>query len=362
MTTFTTTTLTTTEKKLRNFAEQVLIASGADKEEASIVAEILVWCDFIGRDNQGVWRLPIHTQRIEKGLINTPCNFSVQQDSTAALLIDGKQGMGHYLAYKGMEKAIQVAKETGIAFVGVSDSNFFGAGAYYIQQAASAGMIGIATSNSFPKVAAFQGINSVLGTNPFAFSAPRQNGHHLLLDMATSASAGSSIRKAIEKNEHLPDGIAVDSNGNSINNPHDVAQGTILPFGGAKGYGLSLMVEILSGIITGAGFSHGVKSMYKNLDESSNNGHCFIVIDINKLIPLDSYFERMEHFIGFLRESGAEGEGEGETNNQNKKVLLPGELRWETFEKNQQEGLIINEKTTAELKKLAEHYNIDFID
>lgn len=343
--------ITTTKNKLLNFSTEILIASGADQKEAAIVAQVLVWCDLIGRDNQGVWRLPILSQRIEKGLVSSPCHYKVQENSSSAILIDGKQGMGHYLAYKGMEKAIQVARNTGIAFVGIRDSNFFGAGAYYIEQAASAGMIGIAASNSFPKVAAYQGLSSVLGTNPFAFSAPRENGHSLLLDMATSASAGSTIRKCIESNEELPRGIAIDSTGRDIRDPVEAEKGTMLSFGGAKGYGLSLMVEILSGIITGAGFSHGVKSMYKNLEESGNNGHFFIAIHINKLMPLKTYYERMEDFINMLRDSGSE--------NNNKKVLLPGEMRWDTYEKNLKQGLVINPETTAELKKLANRYQLD---
>ncbi|MEH6458045.1 MAG: Ldh family oxidoreductase [Cocleimonas sp.] len=356
--------LTITQNQLLDFSKKVLIASGADPKEAAIVAKILVWSDLIGRENQGVWRLPILCQRVSQKLVSSPCDYMIEKVSSSAVLIDGKQGMGHYLAYEGMEKAIDIAKETGIAFVGIRDSNFFGAGAYYIEQAASAGMIGIAASNSFPKVAAYQGVSSVLGTNPFAFSAPRENGHNLLLDMSTSASAGSSIRKAIEKNEQLPKGIAVDSTGKDIRNPADVDKGTILPFGGAKGYGLSLMVEILSGIITGAGYSHGVKSMYKNIHESGNNGHFFIAIDISKLMPLAMYYERMESFIKMLQGSGInENSGLDDKNEQSEdtnKVLLPGELRWETYEKNLKQGLVINTETTTELKKLADQYRIDF--
>ncbi len=342
--------ITTTQDELQRFAKEILIASGADKTEAAVLAEVLVWCDFVGRDNQGVWRLPILTDRIEKGLVNTPCHYTVQANSTSAVIFDGNQGMGHYVAYKAMEEAIHIASKTGIAFVGVKDSNFFGAGAYYIQQAAAAGMIGIAASNSYPKVAAYNGVSSVLGTNPFAFSAPRKEGHHLLLDMATSASAGSSIRKCIEKGEELPDGIAVDSSGAFIKNPAEVEKGTILPFGGAKGYGLSLMVDILSGIITGAGYSHGVKSMYKNFDESGDNGHFFIAIDIAKLIPIEHYYTRMETFIELLRSSGLE--------DSEKSVMLPGELRWKKYDQNLLNGLTINSATTTMLQQLATHYKV----
>lgn len=340
----------TSKEELLRFASEILQASGASKHEAAVVAEVLVWCDFVGRDNQGVWRLPILTERIEKGLVNTPCHYHVEQSATSVRVIDANKGMGHFVAYRAMEEAIKVARQTGVAFVGVKDSNFFGAGAYYIQQAASAGMIGICASNSYPKVAAYGGIRSVLGTNPFAFSAPRKNGRHILLDMATSASAGSTIRKCIEKGEALPDGIAVDCTGAYIKDPAKVEQGTILPFGGAKGYGLSLMVEILSGIITGAGYSHGVKSMYKNFSESGNNGHFFIAIDVEKIIKIEDYYERVESFISLLRASGSDPE--------NKPVMLPGEVRWNQYEQNVRQGLEINCATTKVLEELSRRYRI----
>ncbi len=336
--------------ELHRFATEILQASGADKDEAAVVADVLVWCDLVGRDNQGVWRLPILTKRIEKGLVNTPCNYTVESTATSAAIVDGNRGMGHYVAHCAMEEAIKIARQAGIAFVGVKDSNFFGAGAYYIQQAAAAGMIGIAASNSYPKVAAYNGVSSVLGTNPFAFSAPRQNGHSILLDMATSASAGSTIRKCIENCAELPDGIAVDSEGAYIKDPTQVEKGTILPFGGAKGYGLSLMVEILSGVITGAGYSHGVKSMYKNFEESGNNGHFFIAIDIEKLIPIQDYYLRIESFIALLRASGPAGT--------TKSVMLPGEFRWEQYEQNLLKGVKINRATTEALKELSGRYKV----
>ncbi len=195
--------------QLTDLAAKILGAAGADEGEAGALAEILVWCDAVGRPNQGVWRLPILTQRLEMGLFESPCRPQIHQTAPSLAVFDGDNGLGHVVARGAMDHAIAMARETGIGIVVVHGGNFFGASSYYVQQAASAGMIGFALSNSFPKVAAYGGVKSTLGTNPFAFGAPRANGEHFLLDMATSASAGSAIRKLEEQGGALPEGIAV---------------------------------------------------------------------------------------------------------------------------------------------------------
>ncbi|MFK8066708.1 MAG: Ldh family oxidoreductase [Gammaproteobacteria bacterium] len=338
-------------EKLINVSKQLLIASGCDTAEAQTLSQILVWCDQVGRHNQGVWRLPLLTRRFAKGLIKSPCNPEIKQTSSSVCNMNADEGSGHYIAYLAMEKAIEIAHKTGVGIVGVNNSNFFGAGAYYINQACESGMISIGMSNSFPKVAAYGGVKSVLGTNPFAFGAPRQKGNHFLLDMATSSSAGSSITKSSEQGAMLKEGIAIDSKGDPITDPDQVASGSLLPFGGAKGFGLSLMVEILSGVITGAGFSHGVKSMYKNFDESGDNGHFFIAIDIEKLIPIENYYSRIEALITSVKAS-AEGFND-------KEVILPGEMRWEQYETSLDQGISLDRETTDSLNQLSKQLEVE---
>jgi LDH2 family malate/lactate/ureidoglycolate dehydrogenase len=248
-----------------------------------------------------------------------------------------------------MERAIALAQGSGIGFVGVRNSNFFGAGAYYVNQAASTGMIGVATSNSVPHVAAFGGRAPVLGTNPFAFGAPRSDGRNVLLDMSTSGSAGSMILKAIERNEPLPEGVAIDGEGRPITDPSKVEQGALLPFGGAKGYGLAVMVEILSGVLTGAGIADGVKSMFKNFQEGGNNGHFFVAVDIGRLMPLSLWYERLDYLINALKASGA---GDDE-------VRYPGESRWEAYADNVKNGIGLDAPTLKALTSLGKEYRID---
>jgi len=245
-----------------------------------------------------------------------------------------------------MDAAIDLAREAGVGVVGVRNSNFFGAGSYYVERAASRGMIGFAMSNSFPKVAAYGGVKSILGTNPFAFGAPRAGGRSLLVDMATAASAGSMVRRYAEEGRALPEGIAVDAHGAPITDPNEVEQGSLLPFGGAKGWGLMLMVEILAGVITGAGVGPGVKSMYKDFENGGRNGFLFLALDIERFMPLDAYHARMEELVVLLRSSG--------DSDSNLQVLYPGEARWGAMERSDREGIFLNERTVGALDELAQ--------
>jgi ureidoglycolate dehydrogenase (NAD+) len=337
--------------RLRAFVFDVARASGTDETQAGSLADALVWCDRVGRHTQGVWRLPILAKRISLGLIKSPCNATFAHRTRCLEVLDGDGGLGHHVGQLAMQRAIDLAASEGVGAVGVRNSNFFGAGAYYVSLAARRGMIGIAMSNSFPKVAAFGGRRPVLGTNPFAFSAPRAHGRSILLDMSTSASAGSTVTKAAESGKNLPEGVAVDLDGNPVLDPHQVQTGALLPFGGPKGFGLALMVEVLCGVVTRAGFADGVKSMYDNFAESGNNGHFMLALDIAKLLPLDEYLERVEHLVDLLKGSSDDSTGRG--------VLIPGEIRWENLDESTRIGVPIDRRTRTALEGLATVYEVD---
>jgi len=335
--------------ELRQLIKTLLLAYDCDSAQAEILSRVLSWNSQINRPTQGAWRLPVLINRLQKGRITTPCQLNFEQKSPAMGLMDGNNGFGQYVSHHSMLKAIELAKSQGVGVVGVRNSNWNGSGAYYTQLAAEQGMIGISTSNSVPKVAPFGGTQAVFGTNPMAFGVPRRDGRSILLDMATAASAGSSIKRAIETGEQLPEGIAVDANGQPITDPNEVKNGTVLPFGGAKGYGLSLMVEILSAVITGAGISHQVASMHDDFERNSNNGHLFIALDVSRFMPLDQYYQRLEQLSELIHDAG------GKTNNI---PSLPGESRWQAYDKSQREGITLDEHTRNALQTLAKNRNI----
>ena len=319
---------------------RVLTANGASSGQAHATARHMAWCESVGRHNFGIERIAIHVKRIKAGVLDPAARPQSAALGPSLLRIDGGNGFGYHAAELAMEQAIAVARATGVGIAGVRNSNFFGAGAYYVNMAAGAGMIGLAMSNSFPKVVAHGGLRPVLGTNPFAFGAPRRNGDHLLFDMATSALAGSTLREHIANNKPLPEGLAIDAEGRPITDPATAGAGALLPFGGAKGYGLSLLVEILAGVLTGAGVSDGVASMYNDFERGGDNGHFLMAIDIGRFMSLEEYFARFDGLVALIKGSG-------------ENVLLPGEVRWEEFRESQRLGVEVDAARWSSLQAMA---------
>ncbi len=331
------------ENGAEEFARQLLLAHDVDEKQARFVARNVVWNEMVGRHNFGFERFDIYIKRLVAGGINPDCTHKLEQRGEVVALLDGDNGFGQYAGTLGMEAAIAMARKKGVGVVGVRNSNFFGTGAYFVEQAAKSFMIGLAFSNSLPKVAAHNGLLPVLGTNPFAFGAPSSNGESLLVDIATSALAGSTVRQYESAGQKLPEGLAIDNKGQPIVDPGEVKNGALLPFAGAKGFCLALMVEILAGVLSGAGVSHGVKSMYKDLGQAGGNGHFMLAINISHFMDMAEYFERMKTLLAMVKQSGAKDE----------EILLPGEIRWRNYFVNKQAGLELDEQLRAQLTKLA---------
>lgn len=308
---------------------RVLTENGASAAQSEATARHMVWCESAGRHNFGIERIPVHVKRLTAGVLDGCSEPEVHRLAASLARLDARAGFGYFAAERAMDLAVAMARETGLGAVGVLGSNFFGAGAYYVNRAAEAGMASLALSNSFPKVVAHGGLKPVLGTNPFAFGAPARDGRHLLVDMATSALAGSTVREHKAVGKPLPPGLAIDADGSPITDPDKVAEGGLLPFGGAKGFALSLMVEVLAGVMTGAGIGPGVASMYEDFSRNGDNGHFLLAIDVTRFMGAESYFDRMEQMVALVR-----GSGPG--------VLLPGEVRWQSLEDARRNGVEID--------------------
>jgi LDH2 family malate/lactate/ureidoglycolate dehydrogenase len=326
--------------RLTAFATEVLASAGADPEQASVVAEVLVWSDSVGRPNQGVWRLPILCKRLSAGLFSCPCRPRVEEPAPAVVLVDGDNGIGHFVGRVAADLAVERAGRNGVCVVAVSDSNFLGALGYYVNRISEGGMLALLFNNSFPKVAPHGGTKPVLGTNPLAFAAPLRNDEGIIVDLATAASAGSDITKAAELGRALPVGIAIDREGNPITDPSKANAGALLPLGGAKGYALGLVVEVLAGVATGAGIAHSVRSLYGDMKNPGNSGHFFVAIDITALMPMETYYERMQTLVEALRECDG--------------VMLPGESRWRAQAASEVAGGVeLDDQSKTALEKLA---------
>ena len=329
--------------RLEQWVGQILTALNVSDVQVAAIAKNLIWSELVGRSNFGLLRIPIHVKRLREGVLNPDPEVAVHRTGVATAMVDADNGFGHYAGQLGMEQALVLAKETGVGVATVQKSNWYGTGAYFVNMAAEAGMVGLAVSNSFPKVVAHGGSSAVLGTNPFAFGAPRKDGDHILVDFATASLAGSTVRQYMEQGLDLPEGLAVLPTGAPLTNPADLNKGALTPFGGAKGFGIGLMVEILAGILSGAGFSHGVKSTYSDFEAQSDSGHCFIAIDPARFLPQEDYHLRLESLISMVKASG----------HQKGDVRLPGEVRWDCYRENCRSGICIPAKVLSELCDLS---------
>lgn len=334
--------------ELTAFCASMLRKGGVDPAQSETVTANLIWCDMVGRRNHGVERLPILLKHVAAKTIHCPCAPKFETLSDTLVRLDADQAFGHHAGRLAIDRACDVASEQGIGVVGVTNSNFFGAGAYYANRAAERGMVSLVFSNSFPKVAAPGGMRAFLGTNPFAFGAPQRDGHALLVDMSTGSVAGSTVREKAAKGEQFPDGVAIDADGQPIHDPNQVLQGTLLPAAGAKGFGIALMVEVLGAVLTGAAISQQVGSMYKQLDRSGNNGHFMMAMDVSRWMPMDEFYARMDLLTQFASESGLDGT-----------VRLPGDARWAVFEESLRDGIMVEDNTRLRLTELAENLGVE---
>jgi len=334
--------------RIEQFCLSLLRAAKVKQDQADAVTRNIVWNELDGRANFGLERLPIHFERLRRGVLNVNCHPVITQLSTAAAMIDGDNGFGQFVGERAMNKAIDIAKETGIGACGARASNFYGSGAYFTTLACEMGMVGLALSNSFPKVVAFGGKRAVLGTNPVAFGAPGEDGNHLITDFATSNLAGSTVRDFLKEGRDLPAGLAIDDAGRDVTDPALIGKAALTPIGGPKGFGLSLMVEILSGVLTGAGVSHGVGSMYQDFSRAADSGHFFLAIDIKRWMPIADFHARMSELISLISASGNDGE-----------VRLPGAKRLTMRRDNKLNGVPITATTRHSVNAIAQQLGCD---
>jgi len=225
----------------------------------------------------------------------------VKSLAPAMRIVHGDDGLGPVIASKGMQEAIYLAKDTGVAFVGCKNSNHFGAAAPYVLMACREKMIGIAGTNALPTMAPWGGLEKLVGNNPLAIGVPHEGDTPFVLDMAMSVSSRGRMRQMAEKKDKMPEGWAVDSEGKATTDPLEGLKGFVLPIGSYKGYGLAVAIDILSGVLIGAEFSTGIKSLIQQMEEPQQIGHFFIAIDPARFMPWKAFSNRMKQLYELLR-------------------------------------------------------------
>lgn len=301
--------------ELKKLMKNKLMRAGLSDEHADMTADVLVWSDERGYHSHGSVRMEYYSERIAKGGITTAPKFDYKVTGPCSGILDADNGIGYVGANVGMKRAIEMAKENGIAIVGVKNISHSGAIGYYVEMAAKAGLVAVSMCQSDPMAVPFGGAEPFYGTNPIAFGAPTADDRNVVFDMATTVQAWGKILDKRSRNEQIPDDWAVDEKGNPVTDPQKV--NALVPIAGAKGYGLMMMVDVLSGIMLGVPFGKHVSSMYNDLSEGRNLGHLHIVIDPSRFTDMDSFRKNMTTVLDELNGMPA---AEG-----NSKVYYPGE-------------------------------------
>ncbi|MEK4129415.1 ureidoglycolate dehydrogenase [Solibacillus sp. FSL W8-0474] len=317
-----------------------LIEQNVSEEQAQVVSEVLVHADLRGVHSHGAIRTEHYVNRIKQGGLNVNPKITVEKVSPSVSKVNGDHGLGHVIAKRTIEEAIESASNTGVG-VGVAfNSSHCGALSYYMQLATNAGKIGIAMQHTDSFVAPFGAKDAFLGTNPIAFGIPANNNPPIILDMATSNVAMGKILVEKERGNKIPLNWGVDVDGNPTDNPNEVA--ALLPFGGPKGYGISLMVDILSGILVGAKFGPHIEPMYGDLTKHRELGIIFIVLDPKFFGSMNYFLDNIDQLYKEIHDlQPATGFS---------KVLLPGEPENNKSEERIEAGIPLPETILAYLK------------
>lgn len=330
-----------TEAELAALAARALRGLGVDRVQAEDTARILVLGDLFGHHTHGVSRLESYGERLELGGIKATAEIRVERVAPGMLKVDGDNGLGAAVGVRALRAAIEAARETGIAIAFARTSNHFGACGPYCWLAAQEGFACIVGSNATPTIAPTGGRDTRVGNNPLAIGVPRPGDDPVILDMAMSVVARAKVREALKRGEMIPDTWATDREGRATSDPKAAIDGFLLPFGGYKGYGLAVMVDLFAGVLSGASYLTRVNSWIDEPELEQRIGHFLVVIDTARLGSAEWLAERVADFAAIVHDTPAA--------DPESPVRLPGEREMGEMKRQRREGIDVD---AALVKKL----------
>ncbi|KAF2763015.1 malate/L-lactate dehydrogenase [Pseudovirgaria hyperparasitica] len=318
-----------TDKNARAFVEKILVANGVPSENALIVADCLVQADLRGVDSHGINRIPSYMARIRNGVLSASASPLVKQVTPAVVQIDGQNSFGFLGAKIGMEKCIEMASTFGIGMASVKGSNHFGMSAWIVQQAVDAGMMSLVFTNSSPALPVWGGKEKLIGVSPIACGAPAGD-MPFILDMAPSVAARGKIYKAKRRGEKIPLDWALDAQGRPTDDPAAALEGVMLPMGGPKGSALAIMMDVFSGVFSGAAFAGHVTNPY-DPSKPADVGHFLVAIKPDLFMSMKEFEDRMQYLYKRVTESEkAQGV---------EQIFFPGEIEQRVRRERLQSGI-----------------------
>ncbi|MDD5264362.1 MAG: Ldh family oxidoreductase [Candidatus Bipolaricaulis sp.] len=343
---------------LRRYAERFLARFGVPADDARIVADVLISADERGIDSHGVTRLyTYYGRRLERNVTDPLSPTRVAKETPTTLLLDGGNGLGPAVAYRAMFRCIEKATETGLALVSVRNSNHFGIAGYYAMMALPHDMIGVSLTNSQPFVAPTYSRDGILGTNPIAVAVPAGKERPFVLDMATSIVSLGKIQVHSKAKEPIPLGWGIAKSGEQTENPDAVLdKGALQPLGGPdylrgyKGYGLALLVDILTGVLSGAASGPGVGRPTD--DGIANVGHFFLAVRVDAIRDVGLFQDGMDDLIRQMKDA-AKVPGQD-------RVYIHGEKEFERAERSALEGVPVLRAAVEQLTAVGKDIGVPF--
>ncbi len=340
-------------KKLRRFCDETLKNKNVRKDVRNAVTDSLIQTSLRGVDSHGIRLLPHYINAIDSGRINPKPKYKFEEKSPSTGKLNGDHTFGHAAGKEGMLKAIKKAKDTGIGIVVVYNSTHFGAAAYFSHLAAEKDMIGISSTHADSLMLTYNGTRPFFGTNPICFVAPCKDEKPFCLDMATTRVTWNKIREKEDKKEKIPKGWGVDENGVETIDPKKILY--LLPIGDYKGYGLSMMVEILCSLLTGMPYGRDICRMYDDpIDKKRKLGHFFMAVNIDCFEGKEIFKERLKELMDKVRNESSK--------NKTKDVMVPGDPEKNQYKIRIEKGIPIDESTLQKFYQISKDISFNLKD
>jgi LDH2 family malate/lactate/ureidoglycolate dehydrogenase len=343
--------LNLTPKETARYISAILEATGVMPDDAQIAAECMLMAHLRGFDTHGLPCLPDYVENLEQNRINPKPDIRIEKATSWSFRMDADNGLGHVAAHRAMVQVLATAEEFGVGGAVVRRSNHFGAASAYSLMALEHDCIGLVTSNASAVTAPFGAAQPLLGTNPLSVAVPGGKLPPFVIDMATSEGALKKVRLALQKGESLPPGWAMDEKGHPTTDPAKALAGVMLPFGGVKGSAITVLLDILSGVLSGAKFGGDVLSVFTNQKRESGNGNFFLAFKIDAFIPVETFKSRMDEELTRIRSlRPAKGFTE---------VIYPGYKEHFIQNERLQKGIPLDMKLMQNLEQLGRNLGVE---
>jgi len=339
---------------LKAFCKTALRKEGMREDYAAICAEVLAETDAWGTHSHGTKNLHNYIKKLRVGGADVHAEPEIVVDKPAFAIMDAHKALGMIPSYLAMNLACDKARQTGLGLVTVKNSCHFGAAGYYANMAAERGMIGLSVSNVDPNMTAPGAKGMLLGNNPLAYAAPLPDGQTLFLDIAMSNVASLKVIQARKDGKSIPDTWIVDKDGLPTTDPsHYPEEGAMQPMAAHKGYGLAILIDLLTGTLSGGGMSMmgDIVSWVFQMDQPNNVCHTFIAIDAAQFLGKGMLAERTQAMQQRLHEAP---KAKGST-----RIFTPGEIEWGRHKVAEEKGLALPDEVLASLQGLAQDSGLD---